>query len=129
VVTGELAPSLAEIKTAWFGDVYVIAASGELDRNGADPLRIELERIERLGGRTIVVDLLSAPFIDSTALGVLVATANRVDQAKGRFILVADDPRILRELQGTGLDRVFALERTLSAAIDAAIGVGKAGSA
>jgi anti-sigma B factor antagonist len=129
VVTQELAPARAEIKTARFGDVYVIAASGELDRNGADPLRIELERVERLGGSTIVVDLLSVPFIDSTALGVLVATANRVGQAKGRFILVADDPRILRELRETGLDRVFALERTLSAAIDAAIGVGKAGSA
>jgi anti-anti-sigma factor len=129
VVTEELAPAVAEIKTAWFGDVYVIAVSGELDRNAADPLRIELERIERLGGRTIVVDLLSVPFIDSMALGVLVATANRVDQAKWKVILVADDPRIVRELQGTGLDRVFGLERTLAAAIDATIGVGKAGSA
>ena len=129
MVTRELAPSHSEIKTAWFGDVYVIAVFGELDRNGADPLRVELERIDRLGGRTIVVDLLSVPFIASTALGVLVAAARRVGQAKGRFILVADDPRTLRELQRTGLDRVFALERTLSAAVDAAIGVGKAGSA
>jgi anti-sigma B factor antagonist len=129
VVTRELAPALCEIKTAWFGDVYVLAVSGEIDRNGADPLRVKLERIDRLGGRAIVVDLLSVPFIDSTALGVLVAAAKRVGQAKGRFILVADDPRTLRVLQVTGLDRVFALERTLSAAIDAAIGVAKAGSA
>lgn len=129
MVTRELAPSRTEIKTAWFGDVYVIAVFGELDRNGADPLRIELERIHRLGGRTVVVDLLSVPFIASTALGVLDGAAKRVGQAKGRFILVADNPRTLRELQKTGLDRVFALERTLSAAIDAAIGVGKAGSA
>lgn len=129
MVIQELAPSLCEIKTAWFGDVYVIAASGELDRNAADPLRVELERIDRLGGRTIVVDLLSVTFIASTALGVLAAAAKHVGRGKGRFILVADDPRILRELQVTGLDRVFALERTLSDAIDAAIGVGKAGSA
>jgi anti-sigma B factor antagonist len=129
VVTRELAPSLAEIKTAWFGDVYVIAVSGELDRSGAVRLRNELERIDHLGGRTIVVDLLSVPFIDSTALGVLVAAAKRVGQAKGRLILVADDPRTLRVFHVTGLDRVFALERTLSAAIDTAIGVDKAGSA
>ena len=129
MVTRELAPSLCEIKTAWFGDVYVIAVSGELDRNAADPLRIELDRIDRLGGRTIVVDLLSVPFVASTALGVLAAAAKRVGDAEGTFILVADDPRILRELHGTGLDRVLALERTLSAAIDVAIGVGKAGSA
>ena len=57
------------------------------------------------------------------------AAAKRVGDAEGTFILVADDPRILRELQGTGLDRDFALERTLSAAIDVALGVGKAGSA
>ena len=129
MVVQELVPSLCEIKTAWFGDVYVVAVSGELDGNAADPLRIELERIVRLGGRTIVVDLLSVSFIASTALDVLVAAAKRVGHAEGRLILVADDPRTLRELQATGLDRVFALERTLSAAIDAAIGVGKAGSA
>lgn len=129
MVVQELAPSLCEIKTAWFGDVYVVAVSGELDRNAAEPLRIELERIGRLGGRTIVVDLLSVSFIASTALDVLVAAAKRVGQAEGRLILVADDPRTFRESQATGLDRVFALERTLSAAIDAAIGVGKAGSA
>jgi anti-sigma B factor antagonist len=129
VVVKELAPSLCEIKTAWFGDVYVVAVSGELDRSAADPLRIELERILRLGGRTIVVDLLSVSFIAPPALDVLVAAAKRVGEAEARLILVADDPRTLRELQATGLDRVFALERSLSAAIDAAIGVGKAGSA
>jgi anti-sigma B factor antagonist len=129
VVTRELAPFLSEIQTASFGDVHVVAVSGDLDRNGADALRIGLERIEHLGGRTIVVDLLSVPFADSTTLGVLGATAKRVGQAKGRLILVANDPRTRRELQVTGLDRVFVLERTLSGAIDAAIGVGKAGSA
>lgn len=118
-----------EIQTASFGDVHVIAVSGDLDRNGADALRGELERIEHLGGRTIVVDLLSVPFADSTTLGVLGAAAMRVGRANGSLILVANDPRTRRELKATGLDRVFALERTLSAAIDAAVGVGKAGSA
>lgn len=120
-MTKELALSLAEVKTARFADVYVVAATGELDRGGADPLQTELERIYRLGGKTVVVDLLGASFVDSTALGVLVAAANRVRGANGTLILVADDPRTLRVLEATGLDRVFALERTLSAAIDAAI--------
>lgn len=121
----DLASSRVDVKTARFGDVYVIAVTGELDLHGADPLLAELDRVERLGGRTLIVDLLAVPLIDSTALGVLAGAAKRLRAARGRLLLVADDPRTLRVFQVTGLDRVFALERTLSAAIDAAVAVGK----
>ena len=112
------------VKTARFGDVYVVAVVGELDLYGVEPLQAELERVERLGGKTVIVDLLSVPFVDSTALGVLVGASKRLRAARGHILLVADDPRTLRIFQVTGLDRVFALERSLSAAIDAAIAIG-----
>jgi anti-sigma B factor antagonist len=122
----DLASTLVDLKTARFGDTCVVAVSGELDLAGAEPLRTELDRVGRLGGTTLIVDLLGVPFLDSSALGVLAGTAKRLRAAKGRMILVVDDPRTLRVFQVTGLDRVFALERSLSAAIDAAVAGGKA---
>ncbi len=110
-----------DIRAAQFGDVYVVTACGELDLYGAAPLKTELDRIEGCGGQQVIVDLLSAPFVDSTALGVLVGTAKRLRASGGRVVLVSDDPRTLRVFQVTGLDGIFGLERTLSAAIDAAI--------
>jgi anti-sigma B factor antagonist len=121
----DIVPGPVDIQSARFGDVFIIEASGELDLHGVDPLQAQFDRIERLGGRTVIVDLLAVPFLDSAALGVLVGAAKRLLAARGHMFLVADDPRTLRVLQVTGLDRVFALERTLSAAIDAAIAVGK----
>ena len=120
-MTESYAPSQSDAQTAQFGDVYVIAASGELVRGGEDPLRAELDRVDRLGAKTVVVDLLGVLCIDSSALSILVTAAKRVERAEGKLVLVADDPRTIRVLNGTGLDRVFVLERTLSAAIDAAI--------
>jgi anti-sigma B factor antagonist len=121
----DIVPGRVEIQSARFGDVFIIEVSGELDLHGVDPLQAELDRINRLGGRNLIVDLLAVPFLDSAALGVLVGAAKRLRAARGQMCLVADDPRTLRVLQVTGLDRVFALERRLSAAIDAAIAVGK----
>jgi anti-sigma B factor antagonist len=114
----------ASIKSARFGDVFIVEASGELDLTGVDPLQDELDRIDRLGGRTLIIDLLAVPFLDSGALGILVGAAERLRTTGGHMFLVADDPRTLRVVQVAGLDRVFALERTLSAAIDAAVAVG-----
>jgi anti-sigma B factor antagonist len=113
-----LPTSQAAVKTAQFGDVYVVTAEGELDVSGAGPLRRELDRVHERGGRRIIVDLLGVSFLDSAALGVLVGSAKRARASGGRFSLVSDDPRALRVFQITGLDRVFSLERSLAAAID-----------
>jgi anti-sigma B factor antagonist len=125
VPTRDLAPSSVDVQTARFGDIYVMVVSGELDQSGSDSLRVELERVHRLRGRALVVDLLGVPFVDSTALGILVGAAKRLRSARGRIILVADDPRTIRVFQDTGLDGVFTLEHSLSAAIDAAVAIGK----
>ncbi len=126
--TDHLTDLRVAVQTARFGDVYIVTASGELDLYGAGALRAELDRVEAEGGRHLIVDLLAVPFLDSTALGALVGAAKQLQTVGGRLVLVSDDPRTLRVFQVTGLDGIFVLERSLSAAIDAAIAASKGGS-
>jgi anti-sigma B factor antagonist len=121
VSIGHLTDARVVVQTAKFGDVHIVTASGELDFYGAGSLEAELHRIGAEHAPNVIVDLLAVPFVDSTALGVLVGTAKQVRARGGRLALVCDDPRTLRVFQVTGLDGIFVLERSLSAAIDAAI--------
>ena len=124
--TRDLTTLPVEVSAADFGDVRIVTAAGELDLHGARVLEAELERTHEC--REVIVDLLAVTFLDSTALGILVSTMKRLRANGGRLVLVTDDPRTLRVFKVTGLDRVFALEPSLEAAIDAAVATANGGS-
>jgi anti-sigma B factor antagonist len=122
----DLPVSPVEVTSGHLGDVHLVTVTGELDLHGARVLEAQLGRTS--GRREVVVDLLGVSFLDSAALGVLVGTMKRLRAEGGRLVLVTDDPRTLRVFQVTGLDRVFPLEPSLAAAIDAAVAATNGGS-
>ena len=122
----DLTTSPVEVSAAEFGGVHIVTVAGELDLHGARVMEAELERTHEC--REVIVDLLAVTFLDSTALGILVSTMKRLRANGGRLVLVTDDPRTLRVFKVTGLDRVFALEPSLEAAIDAAVATTNGGS-
>ena len=76
-----------------------VTVSGEIDLYSAPQLERELEQ----DATEFVVDLLDCEFIDSTALGVLVAGRARVD----RLTLIAPAVEVQRILRISGIDRVM----------------------
>lgn len=104
----------ARVSVSRFGsDSFVIAAGGELDLYTAERLRETLAEALELGGRRLLVDLTGVSFMDSTALGVLVDAAKTLQSSGGQMVLVADDPRVTRVIEITGLGQVFRLESSL----------------
>jgi anti-sigma B factor antagonist len=106
--------AVSAVRTVQVGEgALVVAATGDVDLLAApeldDALRSALAREPGL----IVVDLRAATMLDSRALGVLLACARRLSGAGGELVVVADDPRIVRIFEITGLDRTFRLERSL----------------
>jgi anti-sigma B factor antagonist len=83
--------------------------TGELDLAAAPQLQEELEALFALGATSIVVDLLDATFLDSTALGVLVNALNRCQELGGQLHLIVTEPQILRVLDITGLTTIFSV--------------------
>ena len=106
------------VSTARFGtDSYVVSVSGELDLATADPVEAELRAAWDAGGRRIVVDLVGLTFLDSVGLAILTKEAKRARADGGEFVVVSDDPRIVRVFEITGLDRFFRIERSLAEAV------------
>jgi anti-sigma B factor antagonist len=70
------------------------------------------------GGRTsLVLDLTSVTFIDSTGLSVLLTALRKVTHAGGRMALVCSNPTVLRLFEITRLDTTFEIEPELGSAL------------
>jgi anti-sigma B factor antagonist len=107
-----------DVKTADLGnEAFVVSVTGEADLHTTAEIERELLEVLRLGGRSVVIDLVEVAFIDSTVLGLLLRYQPRFRSRAGDVVLVSDDRRILRTLEITGLDRIFRIERRLGDAV------------
>ena len=79
-----------------------------------------LRRHLLVDGYPIVVDLEQVEFLDSTGLGVLVGGLKRAKASAGSFVLVCDQPRLLKIFRITGLEKVFELYPTVTDALGGA---------
>lgn len=100
------------------GDRVVLAVRGDVDIATAPALRAGLAAaVERYP--VVVVDLRDVGFMDSTGLGILVASYNRA-AARGGQLVVARPQRIVRNaLRLVQVDHVIDVYDTLDAAIAA----------
>jgi anti-sigma B factor antagonist len=91
----------------------VVAATGDVDLLAAPELEEALHSALTDRPRLIVVDLRAVTMLDSRALGVLLACARRLSGVGGELVVIADDPRVVRVFEITGLDQTFRLEHSL----------------
>jgi len=87
-----------------------IALHGELDVANAAELRAELNRHLDAHRRVIRVDAADVEFMDSTAVGELIAASERCAGDQGSLILTNVPPRVRRLLSISGLDRVLLVD-------------------
>jgi anti-sigma B factor antagonist len=85
---------------------YVITVGGECDMNAAPSLSVAFEAAFQRGASTIVVDLAGATFIDSTAIGILLAARERLVRSGGDFEVVCSVPAVTRVLEIVGVESV-----------------------
>ena len=75
----------------------------------APALRALVLQLLSSGSRLIAVDLTGADFVDSTGLGMLVASLKRVRSHDGELVVVCPEPRLRRIFELTELVSVFGL--------------------
>jgi anti-sigma B factor antagonist len=101
-------------------DVVVVQVTGELDLLVSSEFREYLTGALEEGTPRVVVDLAGVTFIDSSAIGVLVAGARRSAEVSRELMIVCPAGSVARILDITGLHRVFAVYATRADALDAA---------
>lgn len=95
----------------------VVCLAGDLDLWSAPALKRRLYDLLAAGRTRLVLDLSRVPFMDSTALGVLVAVHRRLD-ADDLMALAAPSPAVLRVLELTGLATGLGVFATRDAALE-----------
>ncbi len=107
-----------EIRSEQTENYCLMSLSGEVDVYTAPALKQKLiEQIES-GCGTILVDLDSVGFIDSSGLGVLVGGLRRAKERSGSIRLVCTRESILKIFRITGLDKVFPIFESIDEARD-----------
>lgn len=85
-------------------NVLVVSIFGEVDLSGTDALRDDVdEALDQYGVRTLIFDLASTEFIDSTGLGVILGRYKRVAGSGGRVYLAGARPQVQKVLELSGL--------------------------
>ena len=110
---------VVRIRTVPLGSgVQVVSVEGELDLHNTKQLDQALESTDH---PRVILDLTEVPFVDSTALGTIVASMKSMRSQGRELLVVAGNPVVTRVLSITGLERVFSVHPSLAEAITSAL--------
>jgi anti-sigma B factor antagonist len=110
-----------EPRTAIFGDVAVVAVSGELDLTLCVKLAPELNAAMRSPVRAVVIDLEAVSLVDSSGIALLLDAFLRLDQSGRQLAIACPMGSQRRAFEVTALDRQLPMHETRRAAL-AAVG-------
>jgi anti-sigma B factor antagonist len=92
------------------GDAVVVAARGEIDLNNSPDLRSELFMIlTRHAPKRLVLNLAEVPYMDSSAVAVLVETLQKMRKAGGKVYLSNLQPRVQGLIEIARLGTIFVI--------------------
>lgn len=100
--------------------VAVIDVAGELDIYTSPKLKSAIHQVLADRQTRVIVNLLQATYLDSTALSVLTAAQRQARAAGGNLGLIYDHPLIEKVFAITSLRDVFPIFRTEAEAVAAA---------
>lgn len=91
-------------------DVQHVAVSGEVDTYTAPQLREALLPLTAATNQTIIVELADVDYMDSTGLGVFVASLKSCETSGSQLKLRGMTPRVRRIFSITGLATIMDIE-------------------
>jgi anti-sigma B factor antagonist len=100
------------------GPVTILGVAGEVDLYTAPRLEEALSRAASGPRPRVVVNLVGATYLDSTALRVLTTYLRRIRQQEGEIALVSTHPRIAKIFSITGLHQLFPIFKTEGEALE-----------
>lgn len=93
------------------GDTFIAAISGEVDLNNSPELRTTLlGLLSRHSPRKLVLNLAKVPYMDSSAIAVLVELLRKLGKG-GKLILTELQPRVKGLLEIARLDSIFLIAK------------------
>jgi anti-sigma B factor antagonist len=92
------------------GDALIGTIRGEIDLHNSPELRgALLELLSQSKPKKLVLNLQLVPYMDSSAIAVLVESLQRLKRAGGKVYLTGLQPRVKGLLEIARLDQIFAI--------------------
>ena len=104
-----------EINTTKSGVWTVVTASGEIDLHHSTYLRVEIIR-QLDGGESVLLDMAAVSYIDSSGIAAMAQSLSHARSKGVEFALVQPNDAVMRVLQLTRLDKVFAMHPSVAEA-------------
>jgi anti-sigma B factor antagonist len=102
-------------------EVAILVVGGEVDFEVSPQLKARLMRAIKAGSRRLILDLTDVTFIDSTAIGVLAGTVEKLDELGGGSLsVVSNHEKVVQIFEITGLDSVVTIHASREDALAAA---------
>ncbi len=98
-----------ETEEARIKDTLVIALSGRLDANSAEPFQEQLLRNIESEETSILLDLVDLEYVSSAGLRVLLVGARRLQEKGARLGACSAQGEVREVLQMTGFDNFVAM--------------------
>jgi anti-anti-sigma factor len=94
------------------GDAIVVALRGEIDLNNSPDLRSELfTLLGRTPPKRLVLNLAQVPYMDSSAIAVLVETLQKTRKQGGKVYLTNLQPRVQGLIEIARLGTIFVIAK------------------
>ena len=114
------AGSTLDVRTSTSGSVHVLHVAGDVDFLVSDQFSTAIDAALAAASSSLVIDMSSVRFIDSSAIGILIRAHKSMAGRPGSFALVAASPMILRVISIVRLDTVFSIYPDIASAVAAA---------
>jgi anti-sigma B factor antagonist len=100
-----LVPSIRQV-----GDAVIASVKGEIDLHNSPAVRQQLLRfLEQHKPKKLILNLAEVPYMDSSAIAVLVEALQKMRKAGGKIYLIHLQPRVKGLLEIARLDTIFVL--------------------
>ncbi len=92
------------------GDAVIVSVRGEIDLQNSPEMRTELiDLLARHGPKRLVLNLSQVPYMDSSAIAVLVELLQKARKTGGRVFLTNLQPRVKGLLEIARLGSIFGI--------------------
>ena len=92
------------------GDAQIISVSGEIDLHNSPELRLEILRLLAATPlKKLILNLSAVPYMDSSAIAVLVEALQKLRKTGGRIFVTNLQPRVKGLLEIARLDAIFVI--------------------
>jgi anti-sigma B factor antagonist len=92
------------------GDAAIAEIRGEIDLHNSPDMRSAIfDILSKSGVKRLILNLAQVPYMDSSAIAVLVEALQKLRPSGGRVLLVELQPRVKGLLQIARLDSIFIL--------------------